>query len=354
MKEKVIFHIITTINIGGAENFFIELVKSQIKKYKVYCFYFKGDGHYKRYLNKLGCKVVYLNSGFLYISQILKLRAYFIKHKPWLVINHLQPSEITTFFAGLFLKLSLCSVRHNNKIYINKFFTSIIDSIILFKVNKIIAISNYINQNLSSRLFYKKEIRTIHYGILKKNYRFFPKKKYFNLVLGNISRLVKFKRVDLLIEAMKIVNKKNKKIKLFILGDGKLKKYYKIKIKEYNLNKNIFLFGFKKKNWFFFKKINSYITSSESEGFGLALLEAMSYGKLILCNRLGAHPELIPNSKTGIIFDNNYRDIAKKILLLDSYNIKQCNYYSRQSKIRSQKIFKLQNQLNKYNKFLKL
>ena len=104
----------------------------------------------------------------------------------------------------------------------------------------------------------------------------------------------------------------------------------------------------------FFKKINSYITSSEAEGFGLALLEAMSYGKLILCNRLGAHPELIPNSKIGIIFNNNYIDIANKILLLNSFNKKKQNFYSKQSRVNSRKYFKLKNQLKKYNKYLKL
>ena len=147
MKKKVIFHIITTINIGGAENFFVELVKSQTKRHKVYCFYLKGDKHYKHYLTKLGCTVICLNSGFLFLSQIIKLRLYLKKYNPSLVVSHLQPSEFITFFAGLFLKSSFVSIRHNNKIYLNKFFTLIIDNLILFNVNKIITISNYINKN---------------------------------------------------------------------------------------------------------------------------------------------------------------------------------------------------------------
>ena len=77
MKKKIIFHVITTINIGGAENFFVELIKSQVKKHKIYCFYFKGDKHYKNYLIKLGCRVICLNSSFLYFKQIFKLRSYF-------------------------------------------------------------------------------------------------------------------------------------------------------------------------------------------------------------------------------------------------------------------------------------
>jgi len=354
MKKKVIFHIITTINIGGAENFFVELVKSQAKRHKVYCFYLKGDKHYKHYLTKLGCTVICLNSGFFYLSQIIKLRLYLKKYNPSLIISHLQPSDFITFFAGLFLKSSFVSIRHNNKIYLNKFLTLIIDNLILINVDKIITISNYINRNLKMRLFYKKKMKTIHYGISKKNNKRITKNYQPHLILGNISRLVKFKRVDLLIRAMNIVNKKNKKIKLIILGEGKLKEFYKNKIDEYNLSKNVFLCGFKKKNFSFFNKINSYITSSESEGFGLALLEAMSYGKPILCNRLGAHSELIPDIKTGVIFKNNYKDIANKILLFNSYNKRKKNFYSKQSRISSQKNFNLKNQLNEYNKFLKL
>ena len=56
-----ILHLITSINNGGAENHVADLAISQSKiGHKVYVYYFKGNGYWKRKLTKNKVKVLKL------------------------------------------------------------------------------------------------------------------------------------------------------------------------------------------------------------------------------------------------------------------------------------------------------
>ena len=65
----------------------------------------------------------------------------------------------------------------------------------------------------------------------------------------------------------------------------------------------------------FFERV-LYIFLSESEGFGLVLLEAMSYGVPIVCSDIAPINEFV-DSKTGILVDrDDIGGIAEKITSL--------------------------------------
>ena len=347
--KKRIFHILTTIEKGGAENFVVPLINSASSQHDISCFYLKGNGYYRNSLHANGCKVIKLEYSFL--NKILTFRKYINKYKPDIIVCHLQPAEFVTFFSTLFNNVKLISVRHNNKKYINNFFTLFIDNLLLFKCSKIITISNYIKKNLASRLFYKKKIYRIYYGtsFKKKNKYSFNKK---SLILGNISRFVQFKRIDLLISAINILKKKKIFIKLLILGKGKKKPHYAQMVKTYKLQKNIKFLGFKNNTYKFFNTIDAYITSSEAEGLGLAVIEAMSFAKPVLSNRLGAHRELNKNFRTGLIFKNYPDDIARKILIFIQHSAYQKKKYGINSINTVKKKYNLKLQIRKFNKIM--
>ncbi|MDD4188241.1 MAG: O-antigen ligase family protein [Bacilli bacterium] len=120
-----------------------------------------------------------------------------------------------------------------------------------------------------------------------------------------------------LIDVFRIINKKNKKIKLTLAGDGPEKNLLEQKIKAYKLDKSIKLTGFltqddlKKE----YCKASLFVMSSYEESFGLVLIEAMSYG--IPCfafdSALGAK-EII-NNKNGILIKNRDKEkMAEEIL----------------------------------------
>jgi len=146
----------------------------------------------------------------------------------------------------------------------------------------------------------------------KINKRIQRKKNKFNII--SIGRLSEEKGFDVLIKAFKNIDKN--KYKLFILGDGKKKNNILSLIKEYNLQKNIKLLGFKKNIYPYLKKSDLLINSSYFEGFPNVVIEAMSCGIPVICSKShGGIFEILKNQSYGDLFENeNINKLENKIL----------------------------------------
>jgi len=114
-----------------------------------------------------------------------------------------------------------------------------------------------------------------------------------------VSQLRKYKRIDLAIEAFNKLG-----LELVIIGEGPEKRKLKRKAK-----KNIKFLGWlpDEKVAEYYQNCTAFIFSSEDD-FGIALVEAMFYGKPVLAYRKGGATETIIESKTGEFF--NYQNSA--------------------------------------------
>lgn len=124
-----------------------------------------------------------------------------------------------------------------------------------------------------------------------------------DFVLIQVGELNKNKNQIMTIEAMKKIVKENKKIKLLLVGKGELKNFYEEKIKEYNLEDNVFLLGYRKDIAELLKISNCLISTSKREGLPVNLIEAA------MCN--------LPIIATDC---RGNRDIAKKVVEIDNIN----------------------------------
>ncbi len=95
-----------------------------------------------------------------------------------------------------------------------------------------------------------------------------------------IGRLHPQKGVLELVDIWKIVVNKIPSAKLALIGDGQLKKDLESKIKEYKLNKNITLFGFRsgEKKYKIFKESKIVLHPAIYDSGGMAVAEAMAWG----------------------------------------------------------------------------
>ena len=121
-----------------------------------------------------------------------------------------------------------------------------------------------------------------------------------DFVLIQVGELNKNKNQIMTIEAMKEIVKENKKIKLLLVGKGKLKDFYEKKIKEYNLENNIFLLGYRRDIPSLLKISNCLISTSKREGLPVNLIEAAMSGLPIIATNCRGN-----------------RDIAKKVVDID-------------------------------------
>lgn len=72
------------------------------------------------------------------------------------------------------------------------------------------------------------------------------------------------------------------RIKLLIIGSGPMKEELEVIIKEFGLEDNVILLGFKNNPYKYLKKAKLFVLTSLYEGFPLVLLEAMACGTPIL------------------------------------------------------------------------
>lgn len=146
------------------------------------------------------------------------------------------------------------------------------------------------------------------------------KSKCNNYNIVTVGRLSKEKGYDDLIKVFDLVHKKNKKIKLIIVGDGDEKENLENLVSQYKLNKYIKFTGFLTQDKLKDIYINSslYVMTSLEESFGLVLLEAMSYGIPCIAFESALGAKEIIDDKSGILVKNrNLVEMADTI----------CNYF---------------------------
>ena len=155
------------------------------------------------------------------------------------------------------------------------------------------------------KIFTNAKLLVIHNGIdIEKYYNaqcdILNYRKNF-LFLG---RLGKRKGVYDLINAVQLVTEKDKRIKIYLAGDGEIE-LVKATIRNAGLNKQIEVEG-----WVDFigkinlmKKVSTVILPSYNEGLPMAILEGMAAGKVIISTKVGAIPEVITDYENGILID---------------------------------------------------
>lgn len=98
--------------------------------------------------------------------------------------------------------------------------------------------------------------------------------------LVHVGRFARVKRHDILLKAFSKI--KDKDLKLILIGDGEEKKNIKDLIKNLNLESKVILTGFLKNPYPIVKNAQILILSSENEGFGNVLIEALSLNTLVV------------------------------------------------------------------------
>ena len=118
------------------------------------------------------------------------------------------------------------------------------------------------------------------------------KLKKDDFVLIQVGELNKNKNQIMTIQAMKKIIEKNKNVKLLLVGKGSLKDYYEKKIKEYNLEKNVFLLGYRNDIPKLLKISDCLISTSKREGLPLNLIEAAMSGIPIIATNCRGNREV--------------------------------------------------------------
>ncbi len=128
-------------------------------------------------------------------------------------------------------------------------------------------------------------------------------------IVLNVGRLTDDKQQMLLLEMWSKVLDKNG-WKLWIVGDGELKNELKAKVCKLNLSNSVRIIPATTEIEKIYKQASCFAFTSKFEGFGMVLLEAMSFGIPCISFDCPSGPrDIIVNEKNGFLIKNNDRDM---------------------------------------------
>ncbi len=120
-----------------------------------------------------------------------------------------------------------------------------------------------------------------------------------------------------LVESIHIAkNKLNLDLSLLILGDGEERQKISERIIKLNLQENIFLAGWVADPLPYYDLSDLFVLSSDYEGFGVVIVEAMSRGLNIVSTNCKSGPsEILKNGELGFLCEvNNSESLSKTIM----------------------------------------
>jgi glycosyltransferase involved in cell wall biosynthesis len=191
------------------------------------------------------------------------------------------------------------------------------------KLLKVIKSSKYgfitVSNSVKDELFkiYDNEfenIKCIHNPISVKQNKLINLNKKENKIVF-ISRLErKHKNAFMTLKIGRLLKKNNPNWELLILGDGPLFSKMKRYIYEYKLQ-NIQLLGEVKNVESYLEKSAIAISTSDSEGFGMGLFEAASFGNALITTKShGGIKDFVIDGETGIhVNRNDYKEMSHQI-----------------------------------------
>lgn len=136
-------------------------------------------------------------------------------------------------------------------------------------------------------------------------------------VMTFVSRMVKVKNVDLIIDAMNLLKDKNLDLKIFLVGDGDYFKKTQAKVKKLGLENYIIMTGMVKDRDLlaaYYARANLVLFPSYMDSAGLIQVEAAAYSKPTLVIENMAPAEKMTDMVNGLIAKNEPQSYANKML----------------------------------------
>lgn len=296
------------------------------------------------------------NLSFLNVFKLIRLSKYFKqKQISHLIIN--DPSDLK--FAGLaakFAKVEHIIYRRGSAIPIGNSFSNrwIFKYIVTEIIANTEATKKTINQNY--KLFPEDKIKVIYNGICLDTFDKFAyeikQKNEQKLIIGNIGRLVEQKAQYLLIELAKLLKNRGLDFKIIIGGKGKLEQDLKTLRDNYGLTDEVEFTGFVNNSKKFLMNIDLFVLTSQWEGFGYVLVEAMACKKPVFAFNLSSNPEIIDDKKTGFLIENkNIEELADQIIKL-SNNKQKMIEFGEKGRAKVEELFSFKSAYKNFTKFI--
>lgn len=317
-----ILHILTSLELGGAEKLLLELIPAQKKEgidVELLVLDLNNEFFLESY-KKAGIKVISTKANskkspknIFEIYKIVKKGGYDVVH------THLIHAQIWTSFVSRVLKNTVfITTEHStsNRRRKSKVF-KILDKFIYSSYKKVVAISEATKKALVDWVgMDEKKVEVIFNGVSLKEY-LGEEKKENHKKLVMVSRFHRAKDQMTVVRALKLLPNE---YQITFVGDGETREEVEKKVEELDLEKRVKFLGFSKEVSEILKKSDIAVQSSKFEGFGISALEAMASGTPVVASDVVGLADVVGDA--GVLFKvGDEKDLKDKILILEDLEI---------------------------------
>lgn len=321
-----IIRLTTSLDFGGQEQQYISFVevKSNLKNDYIFAAISHGGYAEKLILNKgFEVKIFNKNPDITNFKNIWMLYKWFTIEQPDIV--HTAAAE-ANFHGIIAAKLAGVKVviaeeiglpNHSKK-------AQFVFRQVYKWCNKVICVSKAVKNFLIEIKEIKPEKAIVIYnpvGIPKQTKKTIPN----DFTIVSVGRLEKVKNHQLLIKAFSKLEVTT--AKLILVGNGRERENLVKLAIDLNCQNRIEMVGFSAEPEKYLAKATLFVLPSLSEGFGIAVVEAMQQGLPSLCSNVGGIPEFVEENKTGWLFNpNDEGELAAKLNHLVKLPIEHLNF----------------------------
>lgn len=307
-------HVISTIEMGGAEKQLLILARAQAKSgRKVRICYLKGTPELAIQFESSGITVLHQLANKNFFVQLLLLKRMHFDKKE-LVHAHLPQAELSAALAGVGSKLIV--TRHNSEPFWPRkprFISNLLSRFVCFRAEAVIAISQAVKDFVIDRgeVGSKVSVDVVYYGfnsnIVKRN------QSNTGLKFGTISRLTEQKDLPTLLKAFALFSKLHPKAELLVVGEGHLHSQLAEISNTLGIQNQTKWLGRTSDIDGFLDSLDIFVLTSRYEGFGMVLLEAISRSVPIIASNSDAVTEVLGENSPSLFSVGDFRELAEKM-----------------------------------------
>jgi glycosyltransferase involved in cell wall biosynthesis len=241
------------------------------------------------------------------ISTVWKIVALIKRFRPSII--HTQGSESLDLFAAIAaasVNIPLIVTRPNVLVGSMKsrwrgIVYRLIDSYTMRQAARVVAVSNMGYQFLRSKLrvSHTKVVR-IYNGVDVAAYQA-GSDRARNLCIGTCAQLSPQKGWEDFLEVVRRIIRLFPKLRVVIVGDGPMRDDILERATALGIKDRLSLVGFKKDVRVYLREMDVFLLTSFTEGFPVAILEAMASGLPVVATDVGGVGELVLHGKTGYL-----------------------------------------------------
>lgn len=303
-----VMHVVSSLNVGGAERFVIDLATEQKQQhgFQTTVLSMGSAGE------PLETEVKRFDLGLLHGTSISVLRRYLSSFD--IVHVHSSYSLLRILLASLFLPIKVIYTRHNERVH-KSFKWRLTYMIAKLRLHKMVFVAEKARQNyLAFYPAFDQKSCTVLNGVLPMKR---SKSKSQKLRIAHVGRFVPLKAQHFLIEATaRLPLELHGELSLSFFGTGDLFSYNKKLARELIPNVEVNFRGFVTNRDEIYGDSDLLVVTSETEGLSLAILEALASGTATIASNVGGNPELVRHETNGLLYPfGNTEQLSEQLAL---------------------------------------